>query len=147
MATQWPLVVHRLVTLLPTLPGWEQVVVFDGPPITGDDPNQWCTVGYIADDKAGNYTTTQHDDGFSRHETGEVRSEVVCNTGDDDLAGVRGRMFALLDAVDAAVRADRRLGVLSAEGTSTFAVEVLSVKDAQGTAQGATFALHYTTVT
>lgn len=147
MATQWPLVVQRLVTLLPTLPGWSGVSVFDGPPVTGDDPNAWCTVGYISDDKAGNYTTTQHDDGFSRHETGEVRSEVVCNTGDDDLTIVRARLFALLDAVDVAVRADRRLGVLSAEGTSTFAVEVMSVKDAQGTAQGATFTLHYTTVT
>ncbi|GAC1375211.1 MAG: hypothetical protein NVSMB4_03250 [Acidimicrobiales bacterium] len=147
MASQWPLVVSRMVTLLKGLPAWSNVAVYDGPPVTGDIPNQWCTVGYVEDDKAGNYVGTQHDDGFSRHETGEVRCQLACNTGDDDLPGMRTQLFGLLDAVDAAVRADRRLGVLSPEGTSTFSVEVESFKSAHGTAQVAVFALHYTTVT
>lgn len=147
MATQWPLVAQRLVALLPTLPGWDQVAVFDGPPITGDDPPFYCTVGYVEDDQSGNYTTTQDPNGFQRIEAGEVRSQLVCRTGEDDLAGMRTQAFALTDALDAAIRADRRLGVLSPQGTSDLVVDVLSVQNEAGTAQALVIALHYTTVT
>jgi hypothetical protein len=147
MATQWPLVVARLVALLPTLPGWAGVTVFDGPPVTAEVPTDYVTVGYVADDKAGDYNTVQDDNGFQRVETGTVRSQLSCVTGDVDLAGTRARAFTLMDAVDAAVRADRRLGVLSPYGTSGLAVEVITVQNANGTVQALIFTLHYQTVT
>ncbi|GAC1374656.1 MAG: hypothetical protein NVSMB4_02320 [Acidimicrobiales bacterium] len=147
MSAQWPKVVNRLLTLLPTLPGWSGVTLFDGPPVTGDNPNLFATIGYVKDDQAGNYTSTQHDDGFNRHETGEVKCELVVNSGDPGLSGVRAQAFALMDALDASLRSDRRMGVLSPEGTSTLVVDVLSITDPAGTAQALTFAVHYTTVT
>lgn len=147
MATQWPLVAQRLVDLLPTLPGWDQVSVFDGPPITGDDPANYCTVGYVEDDQAGTYTTVQDPDGFQRQESGEVRSQLVCRTGEDNLSGMRALLFGLIDALDAAIRDDRRLGVLSPQGTSDLVVDVLSVQNEAGTAQAVVIALQYYTVT
>ena len=147
MAAQWPLVVDRLVALLPTLTGWDQVAVFDGPPTTGDDPNNYCTVGYVEDDQGGTYDSVQHPNGFQYEETGEVRSQLVCRTGDDDLAGMRALLFSLADALDDAIRADRRLGVLSPQGTSELVVDVLSVSNESGIAQAAVIALRYFTVT
>lgn len=148
MAAQWPLIVAHLVELLPTLPGWDQVTVFDGPPITGDDPPSYATVGYVENDQAGTYTQVQDPDGFSRQEGGDVRSQLVCRTGDDDLAGMRTLLFSLVDALDDHIRADRRLdGVLSPQGTSELVVDVLSLQTETGTAQTAVIALHYTTIT
>jgi len=147
MATQWPLVVARLNALLPTLAGWDVVTVFDGPPVTADVPTDYVTVGYVADDQAGTYSQTQDPNGFQYVEVGTVRSQLSCITGDIDLASVRTRVFALMDSVDAAVRADRRLGVLSPSGTSELEVEVLSMQSTGGTAQSLVFTLHYQTVT
>jgi hypothetical protein len=147
MATQWPLVVARLVALLPTLPGWSGVTAFDGPPVTAEVPTDYVTIGYVADDHAGSYDTVQDPSGFRWVETGTVRSQLSCVTGDIDLAGTRARVFVLMDAVDAAVRADRRLGVLSPEGTAELAVDVITVQNANGTAQSLIFTLHYQTVT
>ena len=147
MATQWPLVVARLLTLLPTLPGWAAVSVLDGPLISADVPTDYVTVGYVDNDQAGSYTQTQDPNGFQYIETGTVRSQLNCTTGDTDLMGMRTRVFALMDAIEAAVRADRRLGVLSAAGTSELDVDVLSLQNSAGTAQQLTFTLHYQTVT
>lgn len=44
MAAQWPLVVAKLLELLPTLDGWDQVRVLDGP-VRGPTPKQYATVG------------------------------------------------------------------------------------------------------
>ena len=147
MASQWPLIVGRLVALLPTLTGWSNVVVIDGPLISADVPDDYITVGYVADDQAGTGNSVQADDGFRRVETGTVRSQLNCVTGDTDMAGMRNRVFALYNAIDAAVRADRRLGVLSPEGTSELEFEVLSLQNAAGTAQSIVITLLYQTVT
>ena len=147
MATQWPLVVARLLTLLPTLPGWSAVTVLDGPLISVDVPTDYITVGYVTSEVAGNYASVQEPDGFRYGETGDVQSQLNCTTGDSDLPGVRARAFALADAFDAAVRADRRLGVLSAEGTSELSVQVESLENAAGTATVLILTLHYFTVT
>ena len=147
MGAQWPLVVARLLTLLPTLSGWSDVVILDGPLVSADVPTDFVTVGYVADDQAGSYTQTQDPNGFQYIETGFVRSQLNCSTGDTDMPGMRARVFALMDAVEAAVRLDRRLGVLSPAGTSELDVDVLSLQNSAGTAQQLTFTLHYQTVT
>ena len=147
MAAQWPLVVARLLALLPTLSGWSNVVVIDGPLVSADVPADFVTVGYVADDQAGSYNQVQDPNGFQYVETGTVRSQLNCATGDTDLPGMRTRVFALMDALEAAVRLDRTLGVLSPAGTSELDVDVLSLSNSSGTAQQLTFTLHYQTVT
>jgi len=147
MGAQWPLVVARMNTLLPTLSGWDAVMVSDGPLISADVPTDYVTVGYVDDDTAGDYNQTQDPNGFQYVETGTVRSQLNCVTGDTDLPSMRARVFALMDALEAAVRADRRLGVLSPAGTSELDVEVLSLSNENGTAQSLVFTLHYQTVT
>ena len=148
MAAQWPLVVARLLTLLPTLPGWSAVTVIDGPLVSADVPTDYVTVGYVEGDNAGAYTTTQDPNGSQWAEAGTVRSQLNCVTGDADLAGMRTRVFALADAFEASVRADRTLGgVLCTYGTSELDVDVLSLQNSSGTAQQLTFTLRYFTVT
>ena len=147
MAAQWPLVVARLNALLPTLSEWSAVTVIDGPLVSVDVPSDYMTVGYVADDQAGTYNQVQDPNGFQYVETGTIRSQLNCLTGDSDLPSVRTRVFALVDALEAAVRADRTLGVLSPSGTSELDVEVLSLSNANGTAQQLTITLHYQTVT
>jgi len=147
MGAQWPLVVARLMVMLPTLPGWAGVVVYDGPPVTDDAPIDYVSVGHVDNDTAGTYTQTQDPNGFQYVETGAVRSQLTCISGDTAPAATRARVFALMDAVEAAVRADRRLGVLSPAGTSELDVDVLSLQNSGGTAQQLTFTLHYQTVT
>jgi hypothetical protein len=147
MAAQWPLVVARLLELLPTLPGWSGVDVLDGPPVTAEVPTDYATVGYVADDNAGAYTTVQDPNGFLSVEDGTVRSQLSCVTGDVDLASTRIRAFALADALDAAVRADRTLGVLSPAGTSELVVDVITAQNGNGSGQSLIFTLHYQTVT
>jgi hypothetical protein len=148
MATQWPRVVNRLVELLPTLSGWEDVAVIDGLPLTADIAGDCITVGYVSDDSAGNYSVTQNTDGFQWNETGQVRMEMDCFTGDTDISAMRSRMFGLVDAFEASVRADRTLGgTLSREGTSDLQVDVRSVQDVSGAVQSAVLVLTYFTVT
>lgn len=148
MAAQWPLVVERLVALLPTLAGWDQVTVFDGQPVTAATPTMYATVGYVpGSEHAGTYSTTQSPDGFQYMETGQVISQLVCATGSVDLPGLRSQAFALLDQLDSAIRADRRLGVLSQEGTTDLTVDPLPASNQRGTALALVFTLTYFTVT
>ena len=148
MATQWPRVVARLLTLLPTLPGWSAVAVYDGLPITLDTPTDYITVGYVANQVAGAYTTVQDPNGFQWAETGTVEAQLNCTTGDSDLPGMRARVFALADALDASIRADRTLGgTLSPAGTSGLDVTVDSLENSAGTAMSLLLTLYYQTVT
>ena len=147
MASQWPRVVDRLVQLLPTLSGWEDVVVYDGPPTRDPPPLNYATVGYSEMGEGGNYSTAQDSDGFQIDENGTIITELTFFSGSQVVSDARALMFTALDSVDAAVRADRRLGVLSQEGTSSFNVSVTPVWDGQGSAVRAQFSLIYYTVT
>ena len=147
MATQWPLIVARLAALLPTLPGWSAVTVYDGPPVTNDVPRDYVTVGYVADEQAGTYISVQDPNGFQWIETGTVRCQLSSMSGDTNLSLMRSRVFGLMDALEAAVRADRRLGVLSPAGTSELDVDILSLQNVSGAAQSLLFTLHYQTFT
>jgi len=147
MATQWPLVKTRLLTLLPTLSGWATVTVYNGPPVTADSPLDYCTVGYVADEHAGSWTSVQDPDGGQRQEAGTVRCQLTSQTGDTDLPTVEARVFVLIDALEAEIRRDRRLGVLSPEGYADLAVDVLSTANEAGTAATLTWTVTYYTVT
>lgn len=144
----WPLVVERLVALLPTLDGWASVRVFDGPPVTSETPEAYCTVGFVVDeDASGGFEHELSRDGFFLFETGTVRCELVTQTGAVDLPSMRARGFALVDQITAAITADHTLGVLSPDGTATLAVDVQSEQTTAGAVQRLPFTLRYFTRT
>jgi hypothetical protein len=149
MATQWPLVKARLLELLPTLNGWANVEVYNGPPVGDGVADAYCTVGYVpGDEHSGTGTTTLHGDGFQSSETGQILGQIVVASGDDGLETVEAAAFNLYDALDASVRADRRLGgVLSQEGTTDLQFDVLPIAQGDGAVTTVVFTLSYFTVT
>jgi hypothetical protein len=148
MAAQWPLVVSRLVEFLPTLPGWDQVTVCDGAAFDVKTA-LYNTVGHATDGvntQAGNYTKTLTGEGSQYAESGSV----VCQLGigmDGDLSALRSTLFSLFDQLEAAIRADRRLGVLSQEGTCDLTVDLSSAQMIAGVSYAITWSLDYFTVT
>lgn len=147
MAAAWPLVVDRLVAWLPTLPGWTGVPVYDGPPVTGDAPLTYVTVGFVVgEDFGGSYEQTRNGEGGwqgALEEAGTVRCEVVAATGDVDLPSMRARVFALVDAWDAGIAADETLGVLGSSSIASLAVDVQPLQTDRGTTQRLTVTVSY----
>jgi hypothetical protein len=147
MSAAWPKVADRLVAHLPTLPGWEQVAVYDGPPVTGDAPTAFVTVGFVAsEDFAGSYEQTRNGDGGwqgALEESGTVRSELICVTGDTDLPGERADAFALVDAWEAWVSSDETLGVLGRSSIASLSVDVQPAQTTGGAVQRLTVTLSY----
>lgn len=128
------MVVSRLVDLLPQLEGWSEVTVYDGPPVTADNPDAYVTVGFVVgEDFAGSYEQTRNGDiqGLLE-ETGSVRSELVCLTGDVDLVSMRAQAFALVNTLEAEVSRDETLGVLSPATSSSLAVDVQPLQTTGG---------------
>jgi hypothetical protein len=154
MASQWPLIVDQLVTLLPALPGWAEVTVYDGRPTVPSPPLVYCTVGYVrlaagdTDEQAGSFTKTRDPDGFQYVEVGDIRCQINTGMVGIDMPGQRAALFALADAIEASVRADRTLGgVLSPTSTLDLSVEVLAAINSGGTAASAVLTFLYSTVT
>lgn len=146
MAAAWPAVVDYLVTNCTSL--WPTVMVFDGAFDSGDDPDDYATIGHAADSdegSPGSYTQTGNLDGYSLAEVGSVLCELVCQTGNDDAVNPqRAHAFTLLDLVEAHVRKDQTLsGALSVNGTATLACQPL-VSQGRGTAFSLLFTLNYT---
>lgn len=144
MATQWPLLASRLVALLPTLSGWSAVSVFDGPPVTGDTPTSYCTVGFIEDEDAGGYTDDQATAGNTlTTESGAIRCRLVVVSGDTDLSALRTAAFALVDALRASLRSDPTAGVLPAGSMTSLEVNVRSAQNDRGAGQALDFVVSY----
>lgn len=149
MAVQWPLLVSRLLVLLPTLDGWGQVSVFDGAAFDSSRP-VFCTVAHSDDGQvttAGSFATAQSDDGFQYSETGNVACQLTFTDDRATVAALRAKVFGLLDPLDAAIRADRRLGVLSADGYTQLDVNVTSTQLVEGAGLTLPFSINYFTVT
>lgn len=144
MAAAWPVIVDRLVVVLPTLAGWAGVPVYDGPPVTGEDPPDFVTVGYVAgEDFGGSYEQTPPAGPWLIEETGTIRSQIVCSTGGVDLPAMRARAFALADAWQAWVTSDPTLGVLNPSSTAALAVDVEPVQTTNGAVQRLVVTLTY----
>src|SRR5215211_5789334 len=141
--TAWPVIVARILELLPALDGWAGVEVYDGPPVTRDAPADYCTVGFVLDeDVAGSYEPTDSI-GDLREESGSVRSEIVCRTGDIDMAAMRARAFGLVDAWEGSLRRDPTMGVLGPSSTAALAVDVVPQQDTARTVRRLTVTLTY----
>lgn len=144
MSAAWPVLIDRLVSLLPTLPGWAGVEVYDGPPVTADDPTDYVTVGYVVgEDFGGTYEQSRGLDGCMLEESGTIRSELVCQTGEVDLPSVRARAFLLVDAWEAEIARDKSLGVLAPSSTSSLSVDVAPAQTTSGAVQRLTVTLSY----
>lgn len=147
MAIRWPDIVDALVALLPTLPGYEDVTVADGPPLTQARPPRYVTVGYVADEDAGAFEIDRRND-YRVEERGTVRCHFVAQSGSTKLPAYRDEVFALVDELDQALRADQTLGgVLSADGTCVLSGDIQSVQNAKGTAQSVVVTVEYVTRT
>jgi hypothetical protein len=73
--------------------------------------------------------------------------QITCTDDELDQAGLRALIFGLFDDLEAAIRADRRLGVLSQEGTADLSVDVTSMQTIPGAATTVAFSIDYFTVT
>lgn len=131
----WPLVVNRLVAVLPTLSGWSGVTVYDGQMVTGDSPADFVTVGFVpGEDFAGSYEQARPE-AWAVEETGTVRSQLVSQVGDQNQTPARrARVFALADAWEQWVTADPTLGVLAPSSTASLSVDVEPVQNSAGSA-------------
>jgi hypothetical protein len=149
MAVAWPQVVDYLLATLPNLPSWASVAVFDGPPNTGDDPTDYCTVGYVSDDSAGTFLQSWNDDGFHVNEEGTIRLDITAQTGDDTLSEVRTRAFVLFDELDDWLRRHQTLGgLLSTNATVLLASDGVNTEsNAAGLAQTIVCSVGYYTET
>jgi hypothetical protein len=127
-----PLVIDATIALLPTLPGWSGVVVLDGPQVTAAAPREYVTVGFVDGEDFGGTFEPIAGLGDLLEETGSVRSEIVCWTGDVNFPAMRARAFALFNAWNAAVQADVTLGGVVA--TSSLSGEVVPVQNDKGSA-------------
>jgi hypothetical protein len=144
MSAAWPLVVDRLVALLPTLPGWSQVTVYDGPPATADTPTSFITVGYVPGEDFAGTCEQSYLPGGLLSEIGSVRCELAVWSGDDALASHRAAAFALIDALGAVVGGT--LGVLPQGSSTSLSVDPQPVQNAAGSAQRAVVTVNYTAI-
>jgi hypothetical protein len=137
-----PLVIDATLTLLPTLPGWSTVSVYDGPQVVGDTPREYVTVGFVEGEDFGGTFEPIAGLGDVLEEAGSLRSEVVCWTGDVDFPGMRARAFALFNAWNAAVQDDVSLGGVVTAAALTG--EVVPVQNKDGSAVRLVVTLSYT---
>lgn len=150
----WPIVAQRLVTLLPTLSGWSGVAVYDGASPgqgSGVAPSLFAVVG-AADPEgdAGDFSHTPRGADYRVREEGRVRCEVVAWTGEASEAAFiaqRARVFALLDPVEAYIRAHPDLGVLRPGAASQLAAAVYPTYITKGTSVRALVTVSYESYT
>lgn len=149
MATQWPRVAARLFALLPSLPHWAAVQVFDGAAYDVKSAT-FATVAHSTDGtttSAGSFVKSLAQDGIQYVEQGSVACQLTCTDDGPDIVAIRSLIFTLLDDLEAAIRADRTLGVLSPEGTTDLTVDVSSMQAIPGESITLAFSIDYFTVT
>lgn len=135
MSVAWPTVKDRLVALLPTLPGYTDVKVYDGPSTSAHSVARWVTVGYqpsTEDLSAGSYEQTQTGaGGFLSEERGTVGLEFSASVADAEIPDA----FGLVDALHDSVQADQTLGVMTPGSTSSLSVSVVQAQSTKGAVQ------------
>jgi hypothetical protein len=147
-APRWPDVFDGLLALLPTLPDTADVSVFDEAPPTGDVSMNWVSVGYIADDGAGDFAQERDPSGFATVETGTVTCHVSFNVGEVAPGVTRARAFGYVGKWQSALEADQTLGGFLPPGSVVnLSAQVLNIENAQGTATDLLVSVAYETTT
>jgi len=125
VSAYWPVLQQRLFALMPTLAGagW---VVFDGPAGGQESGKQkYILVGASTDGDGGSYDQPDDTVDTMRAETGTVIVEVNSWSGDTTVnATRRAECFGVANALEAAIRADQRLGVLPNSSTTALAGDI-----------------------
>lgn len=124
------------------------VPVYDGLPITAEVDRQFVLVGDDGDANSDEPAATTTQTRETRNivgaytEAGDVTCAVICQTGDDDLPGLRATSRNLMALLEAAVRTDPTLGgaVVRAQVTD---VTLWQVRNAKGSAVRRVFTVHY----
>lgn len=137
-----PEVIDSQLALLPTLPAFAQATVYDGPQVTADTPMEYVTVGYVEGEDFGGTFEPVAGLGDLLEESGSVRSEIVCWTGEVDFPGMRAKAFNLFNAWNAAVQDDVTLGGVVA--AASLSGEVVPVQNGNGSAVRLAATLSYT---
>jgi hypothetical protein len=144
----WAAVHAGLLTLLPSLPAFANVPVYDGAPVTNDNPTAWVTVGWLDADQAGSYAMERDPSGFGTLEIGDVVCHLASNAGDTDPSVARNAAFALVSAWQHAHENDQTLGgVLTVGSVLTLSTQIVGRQNGQGSATELLVSVHYQTVT
>lgn len=138
----WPVVQQRLVELLPSLLG-DDVLVYDGPPLSDRGANNYVTVGWSESGDSGSFTPTDEPVTAMRAETGVVVCEFVVWGGDETLPAYRTTAFEYVDALEQSLRDDERIGVLPPSSTTSLAADVVSAQDSTGATQRLVVSVNY----
>lgn len=124
------------------------VPVYDGLPATASADLAFVVVGddgdpASADNPAGSTTQTRAErmDG-STTESGDVTCALICQTGDDDLPGLRTASRLLMLALETGLRADRTLGGVAIR-SNIDEVALWQSRNANGSAVRRVFTVHY----
>jgi hypothetical protein len=147
-APRWSDVYQGLLTLLPSLPAFAGVPVYDGQPITNDAPTAWVSVGYVIDDTAGQFAQVRDTSDFATIETGDIKCHLAAVDGGTDLPATRSKAFGLLAAWQAALDADQTIGgAIPAGSVVNLSTAVLDPQNTQGSATSLLVTVNYQTLT
>lgn len=147
-APRWPDVYNGLLTLLPSLPAFAGVPVYDGQPITQDVPLAWVSIGYVTDDSAGQFAQVRDASDFATIETGDIKCHLAAVDGGTDLAVTRNVAFGLLGVWQNALRNDKTLGGAVPDMQEiNLSTAVLDPENQQGSATSLLVTVTYETLT
>jgi hypothetical protein len=152
----WPVVQQALVALLPTLDGYDDVLVYDGPALSDTASPMWVTVGWSSLGPLGGSRGSGAGDSGSFDgdtdepvdrmwaERGSVACEFVVWSGDEQaLTTHRASAFALVNTLQHSIRLDPTLGVLPPGCATSLSAEVVSAQDSSGAAQRLIVSVNY----
>ena len=146
---RWPDVYTALLRLLPTLPGFTGVQVYDGQFVGNDFPIDYVTVGFQSDDGAGSFIQQPDPSCFATTEVGDIKCLMSSNSGDTDPGADRNRVFAMFTALQTEVTRDQTLrGALTgANYLVTLSAQVVALENTQGAASSLLVSVAYQTTT
>lgn len=116
-ASRVPDAIDALMAVFAAAPALDGVHVFDGPPVTGSPLKDVVFVGYDGDPEGDGGQAVEFSQEWSsigqkaKDETFTVNCAVLAWRGSTAVRPVRERAFALLAAVEDALRADPSLGM------------------------------------
>lgn len=146
---RWPDVYTALLALLPTLPGFTGVQVYDGQFVGNDYPTDYVTVGFQSDDGAGSFIQQPDPSCFATTEVGDIKCLMSSNSGDTDPAADRARVFAMFTALQTEVTRDQTLrGALAdCNHVVTLSAQVVALENTAGAASSLLVSVAYQTTT
>ena len=144
----WPQIVEHLLVVLPTLPEWAGVTIYDTDPISGAVDLRYAVVARTSSDTTSGSFVRNTAPSMLISENGTVRFHIVAQSGSGDASITRDAGFALADAFIDYVDTHQNLdGVLGALGTASVTVDVVSVANSSGVAQSLIVSINYTSLT